>query len=234
MRWARKECGAQSSRHFMRPDGRMAMRSESEECKAEGCRKKAPPSTSFWRFSIIGQLQALAGAQTSFEQLRRGQRRALESLQTSASASCKSCCEGDPLRSPFGDAAHSALLEGELIAHLRLATDDVKIFEGGRKQKSAWPAAFIALNCKCGARAKSKNCLLTSFIPGGHVSSHFDFFSQHAIDELMILLQRASTACAGAEARNMKAHAAFLAGDAAAMPKILGFAGRNAASPCRL
>ena len=99
----------------------MAMRTESEECKAEGYRKKPAPSTSFWNFSIIGQLQTLTGAQNSFEQLRRGQRRALESLQTSASANCKGHCDGDLFRSPFGDAAQSALSEGELIAHLRIA-----------------------------------------------------------------------------------------------------------------
>ena len=79
-RWVKKQSGAQPSRRFMCQDGHMAMRAESEECKVEGCRKKPAPSASFWHYSIIGQLQALAGAQTSFEQLRRGQRRALESL----------------------------------------------------------------------------------------------------------------------------------------------------------
>ena len=136
-RWVKKESAAQSSRHFMCPDGHMAMRAESEECKVEGCRKRPAPSTSFWHFSIIGQLQALAGAQTSFEQLRRGQRRALESLQTSASATYNDYYDGDLFRSSFGGIAQHARSDDELIVHLRLTTDGVKIFEGRRKQKSA-------------------------------------------------------------------------------------------------
>ena len=131
-----------------------------KNARAEGCRKRPDPSTSFWHFSIIGQLQAIAGAQTSFEQLRRGQRRALESLQTSASASYNDYCDGSLFRSSFGGIAQSAPSDDELIAHLRLTTDGVRIFEGRRKQKSAWPVAFIALNCDCEVRPKSKNCLL--------------------------------------------------------------------------
>ena len=152
----------------MRLDGRTAMRSESDECKAEGCRKMPTPSTSFWHFSIIVQLQALAGAQTSFEQLRRSERRALESLQASASRSHNDYCDGNLFGPSFGGAFQSAPFDDELIAHLRLTTDVVNIFEGRRKQKSAWRVTFITLNCDCEVRKKSRSCLLASLIPGNH------------------------------------------------------------------
>ena len=101
------------------------------------------------------------------------------------------------------------------------------------KSLHAWPVAFIVLNYECEIRAKSKNCLLASFVPGDHDSSHFDSFLQPTIDELMVLQRGVPTACADGHTRNMKAHVVFLTGDMPAMSKILGFAGHNATSPCR-
>ena len=122
-------------------------------------------------------------------------------------------------RRSFGEVAQSAPSDGELIVYLRLTIDGVKILEGRRKQRSAWPVAFIVLNRGWEVRAKSMNCLLTSFIPGNYKSSHFDSFLQLAIDELMALQQGSLTACADGQARRMKAHVAFLTVDAPAMSK---------------
>ena len=99
--------------------------------------------------------------------------------------------------------------------------------------KSLHAGGFHCSQPRMRDQSKLQDCLLASFIPGDHDSSHFDSFLQPTINELMILQRGVSTACAGGQARNMKAHIVFLAGGAPAMPKILGFAGRNAASPSR-
>ena len=41
-RWVKKKSGPQPSRPIMRPDGRMAIRAESEECKAHGRKRSRP------------------------------------------------------------------------------------------------------------------------------------------------------------------------------------------------
>ena len=109
---------------------------DGESCKVDGCGLRSTPSVSFWWLPLICQLQALAREKVHLEQLRRGQERAVASL--------------DGLRSPIlydyhGGALYQRMYDGlswfsaendEVLVCLRMTTDGFKVHEGEEENKS--------------------------------------------------------------------------------------------------
>ena len=187
----------------------------------------------FWRLSLVGQLKALMGSGESFDQIRRGQAKAVASFQSLDGDAYADYYHGSTFQTLHKASLQQLDAAGETVLCLRMTTDGFKLFENRRKQRSAWPVSFTMLNYDRKARFRSKNCLITSFIPGSHDSNHFDSFLRPTIDDILELERGVMTTCADGQMRKMRGYVLFFTGDCPAVSKTLGHAGHNGTRPCR-
>ena len=108
-----------------------------ESCKVEGCGLRLVLSVSFCRLPLISQLQALARNKGSFDQLRRGQERAVASLDRLSSPTLYDYYDGALCRRIYAGLSRFAAENDEVLVCLRMTTDGFKVHEGRRKQRSA-------------------------------------------------------------------------------------------------
>ena len=231
--WMKKSSNVTKRSAPMCPLGHMIMESGDDKCKVSGCGMSPSSSRSHWHLSLVSQLQALVGKAESYDQIRRGQSRAVASLRQAETEAFSDYYDGSLFQSMHGPSLRQLHESGEVAVFLRMATDGFKLFQNRRKQRSAWPVAFTILNYDHKARFRSSNCLITSFVPGSHDSDHFDSFLRPAVDDLLRLERGVMAAYADGQTRKLRAHVVFFTGDMPAVAKVMGCAGRNATSPCR-
>ena len=231
--WMKKRSNVQKRSAPMCPLGHMVMQSDDAKCKTSGCGMSPSSSRRHWNLSLVNQLQALVGRRESYDQIKRGQSRAVASLRKTETGVLSDYYNGSLFQSFYGPSLTQLHESGELVVFLRMATKAFKLFQSRRSQRSAWPIAFTMLNYHHKARSRSRNCLITSFVPGSHDSDHFDSFLRPAVDDLLRLERGVMAACADGQTRKLRAHITFFTGDMPAVAKVMGCAGRNATSPCR-
>ena len=233
MRWVTGWARMKRVRHSMCPVGHMVVEEDGQQCEVENCGRKSVRSVSFWRVPLTKQLQALARDREAFEKLRQGQQKVEASVCAPQSPVLFDYYDGELFRHRHTDAIRSASSRGELVVLLRMTTDGFKVFEGRRKQRSAWPIAFTVLNYDHKARFQASNVLITSFVPGSHDSDYFDTFLRPTVNEMLQLEQGVTTTCADGATRMLKAFVVFATGDMPAVSKLFGYAGHKSARPCR-
>ena len=217
----------------MRPAGHMVVGEDGERCKVESCERTSVRSMSFWRVPLVKQLQALAKNPETFEKLQKGQHKVKASVHDPTSSILNDYYDGELVRRRCSGIVRNASSDGELVVLLRIITDGFKVFEGRRKQRSAWPIAFTVLNYDHTERFQASNVLITSFIPGSHDADHFDTFLRPTVKEITRLQHGVMTTCADGTARILKAFVVFATGDMPAVSKLFGYAGHKSVRPCR-
>ena len=121
----------------MCPSGHMVLESGEENCKVGRCGKAPKTSMRFWHLSLVGQLKALAGSGESFDQIRRGQARAVASFQSHDVDAYADYYHGSIFRTLHKASLQQLDAAGETVLYLRMTTDGFKLFENRRKQRSA-------------------------------------------------------------------------------------------------
>ena len=232
-KWLQESSGVVKVSLPMCPSGHMVLESGDEKCKVNGCGKAPKTSIRFWHLSLVSQVKALARKAESFDQLKRGQERAVASTHDARVEVYTDYYHGSLFRATQSASLKQLDALGELVVYLRMTTDGFKLFENRRKQRSAWPVSFTILNYDHRARFRSKNCLITSFIPGHHDSDYFDTFLRPAIADILELERGVITTCADGQVRRVRGCVLFFTGDYPAVSKALGYAGHNATRPCR-